>query len=284
MRRHLDKVDEAGPSAFKLFRRLLSAHFDRGDHGRVFDHLQTFGVPTGIAFPVYLRDFRELTAVAQGTEKVFKPSDPMVLEIVRTTVNRQYPALTPASYPRNSMTAVEPFASVSAMWFAFDVYATNKTPAINGEIFFSFTSPGGHTTLSSSPPSSASTQQTRSRNSNHAHQGTARNLYIMPVASAASAGGDVDPLTVHYNNWPLEHFREVFSVSHTFSTSDPPLWCPLLTTAARLEALRVHSGQCLNCRGRDYSVKTCRSSFINSMGVLNPVLGRLDDGGYAFQQ
>ena len=106
----------------------------------------------------------------------------------------------------------------------------------------------------------------------------------MPVAPSASVGVDVDPFTVDYSHWPLEHFQEVFAVSHTFATSDPPLWCPLLTTAARLEALRAYSGQCLNCGGRDHSVKTCGSPFINSTGVLNPGLGRVDDGGYAFQQ
>ena len=133
VRRHLDGADDAGPSAFKLFLRFLSAHFDHGDHGRAFERLRAFGVPTDIVFSVYLGAFRELTLVVQGTEKVFKPSDPMVYEIVRTSVNRQYPALTPASYPGNMMTAVEPFVSVSATWLAFNVYVTNKTPAINCE-------------------------------------------------------------------------------------------------------------------------------------------------------
>ena len=106
----------------------------------------------------------------------------------------------------------------------------------------------------------------------------------MTVAPSAPAKPDVDPFTVDYSHWPLEHFQDLFVVSHTFSTSDPSLWCPLLTAAARSEALRAHSVQYLNCGGRDHNVKTCRSPFINTTGVLNPALGRLDDGSYAFQQ
>ena len=131
----------------------------------------------------------------------------MVIEIVRTNVNRQYPTLAPGLYPRNLMTEFEAFASVSVMWLVFDVYATTKTPATNGENYFSFTSPGGHTTFSSSPPSSASTQQTRSRNSNYTHQGTARNPFVMPAAPSAPAGADDNPFTVDYNHWSLERFQ-----------------------------------------------------------------------------
>ena len=66
---------------------------------------------------------------------------------------------------------------------------------------------------------------------------------------------DPDPFTI-YNHWPLEHFDEVYTVSTTFSTSDPPLWNPLLTASARATALRSYSGQHLTCSGRDHSVKT----------------------------
>ena len=52
VRRHLDEMDDAGPSAFTFFLSLMSSHFVRGDSGRAFEHLQALGVPTGIAFSV----------------------------------------------------------------------------------------------------------------------------------------------------------------------------------------------------------------------------------------
>ena len=54
----------------------------------------------------------------------------MVLEAVRTSVSRQFPALTPVLYPGELMTAVESFPSVSAMWQAHEVYATNNIPVV----------------------------------------------------------------------------------------------------------------------------------------------------------
>ena len=265
MRRHLLE-DDSGPSAFRLLLRLLSSHFDHGEQGRAFERLQAFGVPTGTLFSIFLRAAKELVSVVQGTETVFKPSDAMVLEIVRTSVSRQFPVLSPMLYPGTLMTAVTPFVSVSAMWLAFELYATNMTPAIKGETFFSFTSPGGHTTFSSTQPSSASAQQTRSRNT---HQGTARNPYVMTVTSPHTAS-DEDPFTTDYNHWPLEHFQEVYAVSTTFSTSDPPLWSPLLTANARLEALRSYSGQCLNCGGQDHKYEDMPELLHQQYGCTQP--------------
>lgn len=42
---------------------------------------------------------RELTSVVQGSEKVLKPSDAMVLEVVRASVSRRFSALAPVLYP-----------------------------------------------------------------------------------------------------------------------------------------------------------------------------------------
>ena len=106
---HLREKDNAGPSAFRLLLRLLSTHFDHSDQGRAFEALQAFGVPTGTVYSIYLRVLRELTSVVQGSEKVFKPSDAMVLKVVRTSVSRQFPALAPVLYPGELMTEVEPF-------------------------------------------------------------------------------------------------------------------------------------------------------------------------------
>ena len=196
----------------------------------------------------------------------------MVLEVVRTSDSRQFPALTPVLYPGEKMTAVKPFPSVSAMWQAHEVYATNNAPAINGEKYFSFTSPGGHTTFSSSPPSSVPAQQTRSRNhSNQNHQGSQHNSFV--INASTSPDTDPDPFTLGYNHWPLEHFDEVYMVSTTFSTTDPPLWSPFLGANSRATALRTWRGVCLNCGGQDHSVKTCQSPFKKQIRYSEPSAG-----------
>ena len=154
------------------------------------------------------------------------------------------------------MTAREPFSSVSAMWLTHDVYATNNTPAINGEKYFSYTSPGGHTAFSSSPPSWACAHTTQP--------------FCHECHFSLQTASDPDPFTINYYQWPIEHFDEAYMVSTTFSTSDPPLWSPLLTASARAKTLCSYSGQCLYCGGRDSSVRTCQNPFINSTVVLNP--------------
>ena len=117
----------------------------------------------------------------------------------------------------------------------------------------------------------------------HGHVLTQRNPFVMNVTSLQTAS-DPDPFTMNYCHWPLDHFDEVCMVSITFTTSDPPLWSPLLTASARAKALRSYNGLCLNCGSRDHGVKTCQNPFINSTGVLNPGLGERNDGGHAFQQ
>ena len=84
--------------------------------------------------------------------------------------------------------------------------------------------------------------------------------------------------------WPMRSFTEVSAVVHTFSTTDPTLFTPLLTNEARAQALRDHGGQCLNCGRRDHSMKTCRQTFTNSSGILNPALGMLNDNDQAFRR
>ena len=123
MRIHLKEKDQAGPSAFSLLLRLLSTHLDNGDQGRAFEKLQAFGVPTGTVYSIYLRALIEFISVVQGTERVFEPSDAVVIEVVRTSHSRQFSSLTPVLYPGELMTAVKPSASISAMWQAHQMYA-----------------------------------------------------------------------------------------------------------------------------------------------------------------
>ena len=111
------------------------------------------------------------------------------------------------------------------MWQAYQTYATNSTTVMKGETYFSFTATGGHTTFSSSPPPSATAQQSRSRKHSN-QQGTQPNPYVMNVMSPQTTS-DIDSFTTDYNHWTLEeHFDEVYILSTTFLTSDPPFGAP----------------------------------------------------------
>ena len=107
MHDHLWLKEDSGPSAFSLLLRLLSTHFDHVDQGRAFVKLQAFVVPTGTVYSTCLRAFQKLALVVQGTEKICRPSDAMVIEVVRTSVIRQFPASTPVLYPGDLMSARE---------------------------------------------------------------------------------------------------------------------------------------------------------------------------------
>ena len=200
----------------------------------------------------------------------------MVVEIVRGVISSQYPSLMPTSYPGRLMTVSQPFATVAGMWSAFEVLATNETPAINGQGFH-VTSSGGHVTYSSSPPLPARHPNTRGSGS-HA-MGSASNPLIMNVAET-----DRDPFYEDASDWPLRHYKEVYMVTTTFNTEDPPLLTPLLTSSARAQALRAHGGHFLNCNGTEQSMKTCPQDSFNIFGMLNPALGQLNDGGHAYRQ
>ena len=85
------------------------------------------------------------------------------------------------------------------------------------------------------------------------------------------------------NCWPLEEHRyaDVFAVSASFKTDDPPLWNGLFTPSARAAAPRENRGHCLSCHEDTHSVRSCRLPFINASGCLNPELGQLgDDDAY----
>ena len=108
------------------------------------------------------------------------------------------------------------------MWSAFEVLATNKTPATNGH-GFNVTSSGGHVTYSSSPPPPVQRPNTRGP-CTHA-MGSASNPLIINVDEV-----DRDPFCENESHWPLRHYEEVYMVTTTFSTQDPPLLTPLLTS------------------------------------------------------
>ena len=153
VRNHLNH-DNKGPSAFKLLLRLLTSHFDTGDQSLGFTQLHSYGVPTNTDFAVFFRGAKDVVSIVQGTERIIKPTDAMVVEYFRLRVSQQFPALMPILCPGSLMTTPEPYATVQDLWTAFEVLATNKTPAINGNKFPARTS-CGHTTYSSTNPAPA---------------------------------------------------------------------------------------------------------------------------------
>ena len=115
---------------------------------------------------------------------------------------------------------VRPFCS-------FDV---GKTPAVNGERFFSLpvSSSGVRPPAPSGPrPAGHGRGQSRGPSQTPSWQrGSSNNPIVMPVID------HTDPWTDKTSRcWPLEehHYAEVFAVSASFKTDDPPLWSALLS-------------------------------------------------------
>ena len=48
--------------------------------------MHTFAVPANTGFASFLQGIKELVSIIQGTEKVFKPSDLMIVKFVRCNV------------------------------------------------------------------------------------------------------------------------------------------------------------------------------------------------------
>ena len=219
VRRELDQ-GSSGPSAFRLLLRLLADQFDSGDNQESFLRLQSFGVSDGTPFSTYLRAFRLLVSSVSGTERALAPSVSMVLEIVRNSVMKQFPTLSPLLYPGTLATAVTPFDSIIAMWEAFAPLTTNQTPAMSGANYFSL------------PQATSSSQPRRSSNRNSMSFGqsssnTARNSMSFVQGGQGSSNANPivmsvssspDPFTNDYAAWPATHedWPEVYQVSSSF--------------------------------------------------------------------
>ena len=90
----------------------------------------------GTSFSDLFRAFRVVVSGITGYAQVLAHIMYTVPELVRRGVMNQYPGLMPTLYPGELATAPAPFGSVDAMWSAFQVLATNKTPVIRDEKYF----------------------------------------------------------------------------------------------------------------------------------------------------
>ena len=276
------KDGASGPDAFTLLLRQLTTHFDRVDTGEGYTRLHNFGVCTGTPFCDFSREFRVLVSAVTGSERTLAPGVDVVLEVVRMAVSEQFPTMMASLYPGSMATDPKPYASLDKMWKAFSEFAHNKTPAINGAKYFSrpVSSSGARTSAPTEPrPAAHARGQGRVPSQSPSWlTGSSHNPIFMPV------NDPTDPwLDQTSNCWPLEehHYAEVFAVSNSFKTDDPPLWSGLLSPSARADALRHNRGHCLNCHEDSHSFRNCRHPFINASGCLNPELGQLgDDDAY----
>ena len=271
----------SGPEAFTLLLRLLWTHFDRVDMGEGYTRLHTSGVCNGTPLSDFSREFRVLVSAVTGSKRVSSPGKNVVLEMVPMAVNEQCPTLMPTVYPGSKATDPRPFASLDAMWRAFSDLAHNKTP-VNGEkhVPLSVCSTGGRSFAPSGPRSADHgcgkgrlLSQSLSWQTGPSHHPT-----VIPIDDSPNPWLDQTS-----NCWPLEehHYAEVFALSASFKTDDPPLRSGLLSPSTRANALQENRGLCLNCHEDNHSFKHYRHTFNNASGFLNPELGQLgDDDAY----
>lgn len=157
------------------------------------------------------------------------------------------------------MTAAKPYANGADMWLAFDVLATNKTPASNGQGYHA-QSTGAHIVYSPLPRDSA--RKTRSHSlHDHAH-GSLRNRTVIN-----SAEDDGDPFCGDFADWPIWKYSLASAVLIVFSTSDRTRFHPSSPT------LCVPGSYVLTIGVVFVSMeKTCGQDSLNSSGILSQAL------------
>ena len=120
-----------------------------------------------------------------GIERTLAPGVDVVLEVVRMAVNEQFPSLMPTLYPGSMATGPKPYASLDEVWKAFGDLSNNKTPAVNGERFFSLpvSSSGVRSPALSGPrPAGHGRGQGRGPSQTPSWQmGSSNNPIVMPV-------------------------------------------------------------------------------------------------------
>ena len=82
--------------------------------------MHTLGMCNITPFSDFSWEFRVLVPSATGSERVLSPGANVVLKVVRVAANEQFPALMPASYPGSKAMDPRPYASLDAIWRAFN--------------------------------------------------------------------------------------------------------------------------------------------------------------------
>ena len=143
---------------------------------------------------------------------------------VEIWVPEQFPTLMPTLYPGSKVTNPRPYSSLNAMWRAFSGLGHNKTPAVNVEKLFSLpVSSTGARSFAPSVPRPAVHGCGRGRVPSQSpswQTGSSHNPIVMSITDPTDPW--LDKMSIC---WPLEeqHYAEVFAVSASFKTDDPPL-------------------------------------------------------------
>ena len=171
----------------------------------------------------------------------------LVMEIVRLSVNEQFPQLMPSLYPGELATCSQPFDSVDIMWLPLGTLANINTQNINGAKLFAVPAVSEERVSAPSgpPPAAPGRRQRRATLQISAWAtGLPRNPVVMNISQDPT-----DPWvsSTWYSLWPLAHCNEVCTVIDTFSTDDPTLWSSLLSPTARAAAFCDNQGHCHNC-------------------------------------
>ena len=162
--------------------------------------------------------------LCRGSERGLSPGTDVVLEVVLVAVNEQSPALLPSLYPGSKATDPRPYASLDAMWRAFSDRANNKTPAVDGETFFS---------LPVSSTGSQSSAQSGPRTANHGRGQDRVPSQSLSWQTGSSHHPTAMPIVDSFDPWLdntsnccrlKEHDYAEFNADITsFKTDDPPL-------------------------------------------------------------
>ena len=170
----------------------------------------------------------------------------LVMEIVRLSVNKQFPQLMPSLYPGELATRSQHFGSVDVMWLPLGTLENINTLNINGAKLFAVpaVSEGRVSAPSGPPPAAPGRRQGRATLQTSAWAtGSPRNPVIMNISRDPTDSW----VSSSYSLWPLAHCHEVCTVIDTFSTDDPTLWSSLLSPTARAAAFCDNQGHCHNC-------------------------------------
>ena len=139
-------------------------------------------------------------------------------------------------------TEMKTFGKLDAMRLALPTLANNKTPAINGELFFSLPTLSGvrSSTPSGPRPAGNGRGQCRTPSQSPAWQTGSCNSPVVGNISKYIPGCTDTSLDTSSDCWHVDehHFAEIFAACSSIQTNDPLLWIGVLTITARAAALR----------------------------------------------
>lgn len=100
---------DSGPAIFNLLPQFLNRQFDHRDAASALSALQDYRVPSGTPYSACYRAFRIVDLEVTGSKLALALGMGLVLEVVRLSVNEQFPQLMLSLYPGELTTCPLPF-------------------------------------------------------------------------------------------------------------------------------------------------------------------------------